>query len=139
MHRHRWREADGCGHLWRCRCLRHELCLDLLEDRQHRLVLFEATKSFQGLLVCQCNPRPAGRGGLLDCKWVLGLHGVLQMLLVLLRELLKLRNGRRRPCRGRWHLVLVRRTLLLRELCMRVLLLHLLGHLALQLLLAMQL
>ena len=107
-----------------------------LEDRQHCLVLFEATKSFQGLLVCQCNPGPAGRGRLLDCRWVLGLHGVLQMLL-LLRELLRLRDGRRRPRRGRWHLVLVRRTLLLRELCMRVLLLHLLGHLALQLLLVM--
>ena len=101
MHRQRWRDADGCGHSWRSRRLRRELCLDLLEDRQHCLVLFEATKSFQGLLVCQCNPGPAGRGRLLDCRWVLGLHGVLQMLLLLLQGLLRLRDGRRRPCWGR--------------------------------------
>ena len=61
------------------------------------------------------------------------MHGVLQLLL--LRELLRLRNGRCRPCRGRWHLMLVKRTLLLHVLCLRVLRPHLLRHLALQLLL----
>ena len=65
LHCRRWREADGCSHFRRCRCLCCKLCLDLLEDSQHRLVLFEATKSFQGLLVCQCNPGPASRGGCL--------------------------------------------------------------------------
>ena len=62
------------------------------------------------------------------------MHGVLQLLL-LLWELLRLRNGRRWPCGGRWHLMLMKRTLLLHVLCLRVLRLHLLRHLALQLLL----
>ena len=99
---------------------------------RQRLVLFEATDSFQGLLVCQRDGGPASRG-LLDRRGMPGLRGVLQLLL--LRELLKLRNGRCRPCKGKRHLMLMRRTLLLHVLCLRLLRLHLLKHLVLQLLL----